>query len=53
MGQHKHNPTALLAKKGLIKPKQGISYSQNKRIIEKNVKSYIYNFFPNIPRYYK
>ena len=35
MGQHKHNPTAIAAKKGEIKPKEkAMTKAQQKRAIE-------------------
>lgn len=46
MGQHKHNPTAIAAKTGEIKPKKRVTKSQQKRAIEVAAKSALYNLFP-------
>lgn len=46
MGQHKHNPTAIKAKNGEIKPKKRATKSQQKRAIEAAAKSALYNLFP-------
>lgn len=34
MGQHKHNQTAIAAKKGEIKPKKRVTKAQQKRACE-------------------
>ena len=49
MGQHKHNPTAIKAKNGEIKPKEKamtMTKAQQKRAIEAAAKSALYNLFP-------
>ena len=46
MGQHKHNPTAVKAKNGEIKPKKRMTKAQQKRAIEVAAKSALYNLFP-------
>ena len=46
MGQHKHNPTAIKAKNGEIKPKKRITKAQHKRAIEAAAKSALYNLLP-------
>ena len=46
MGQHKHNPTAIKAKNGEIKPKEkAMTKAQQKRAIEAAAKSALYNLF--------
>lgn len=34
MGQHKHNPTAIAAKNGEIKPKKKVSKAQQERTMK-------------------
>lgn len=46
MGQHKHNPTAIAAKKGEIKPKKRVTKAQQKRAIEAATKSALRGLFP-------
>lgn len=53
MGQHKTNPTAILAKEGLIKPKERpMGKAQYNRMIEEEMYKmmYKYNFFSSWPR---
>lgn len=54
MGQHKHNPTAIKAKNGEIKPKEkGLSKAQSKRFIEATVKTAVESIcpFPFVTKY--
>ena len=49
MGQHKHNPTAIKAKNGEIKPKEKamtMTKAQQKRAIEAAAKAAVYGLFP-------
>ena len=48
MGQHKHNPTAIKAKNGAIKPKEkAMTKAQQKRVIEAVLKAR--GLFPVLP----
>lgn len=47
MGQHKHNPTAIKAKNGEIKPKKRATKAQQKRAIEAVLKAR--GIFPVLP----
>ena len=53
MGQSKHNPTAIAAKKGEIKPKEkGLTKAEEKRFISRLARDKVYSYFPFIlPRY--
>lgn len=51
-GQSKHNPTAIAAKKGEIKPKEkGLTKAEEKRLIRFSARDIVYSSFPPIPRY--
>ena len=46
MGQHKHNPTAIAAKNGEIKPKKKITRSEYNKMTEKIIKEEMSKLFP-------
>ena len=55
MGQHKHNPVAIAAKKGGLKPKEkGLSKAQSKKLMWNVTANYVKSLFPaDLPNYNK